>query len=118
MIRSLVEALAPVRWSPPLICGLELMDDPSRLSDQYENDVVWDGLGFVKFSIVPHCYSDHPESHLATLTAAFMEANGIAHIAMKDGDVFVSNGGHGQLLAARSSKPNNDAVKLGDSVRR
>lgn len=90
----------------PHLRGLELMDDPSQLADQYQNQVVWDGLGLVEFSIVPHCDSDHTESHLAALTVSFMEANRIPHIAMRDGDVFVSKGGNGQLLAAKSNAPN------------
>lgn len=33
----------------PHLRGLELMDDPSQLADQYQNQVVWDGLGLVDF---------------------------------------------------------------------
>lgn len=48
------------------------MDDPSQLADQYQNQVVWDGLGLVDFSIVPHYDSDHTESYLAALTVSFI----------------------------------------------
>lgn len=96
----------------PHLRGLELMDDPSQLADHYEHEVVWDGLGLVDFAIVPHCDSDHAESHLAAFSVAFMKANGIPHLAMRDGDVFVSNDGNGQLLAAKSSKPDDDAFDM------
>ncbi|MFY1904827.1 Type 1 glutamine amidotransferase-like domain-containing protein [Achromobacter xylosoxidans] len=56
----------------PHLRGLELMDDPSQLADQYQNQVVWDGLGLVDFSIVPHYDSDHTESYLAALTVSFI----------------------------------------------
>lgn len=93
------------------------MDDSTQLADQYENEMVWDGLELVEFSTLPHCDSNHTESPSATLTGAFMEANRIPYIAMRDADVYVSNVEKGQFLAAKSSQLGDDAVRLGGAVR-
>ncbi|MCS3509308.1 peptidase E [Achromobacter sp. JUb104] len=87
----------------PHLRGVDLMDDPSQLADRYDREIVWDGLGLVDFSIVPHFASDHPESHLADQAVAFMKAERLPYIAMRDGDAYVLEGATGQLLAAKPS---------------
>lgn len=82
----------------PTLRGIDLIDDSSQLADGYEPQIIWDGLGLVDFTVIPHYRSDHPESHLADRAVAFMESNRLPFKAMADGDVFVLEGGHGRLL--------------------
>ena len=42
--------------------------------------------------IVPHYRSDHPESAAAEQVVAHLQANGIAHVTLRDGEVIVVNG--------------------------
>jgi dipeptidase E len=76
----------------PHLRGIDLMDDPQILVAGYEAEVCWDGLGLIDDCIVPHVGSDHPEAEAAARTAAYMQANAIAHIPLSDGEVLIVNG--------------------------
>ncbi len=45
-------------WSHPTLRGIDLMVGPHIIPDQYQPEVIWDGLGMIGFSIVPHDRSD------------------------------------------------------------
>lgn len=74
----------------PTLRGIDLMDEPTQLADGYSEDVVWEGMGLVDFSIVPHYRSDHPEASAAEKAVAFMKANRLPYKALSDGEVFIS----------------------------
>lgn len=74
----------------PTLRGIELMDDPHQLADGYPEEVVWEGMGLVDFSIVPHFRSEHPEARAAEEAVAYMDVNQLPYRALSDGEVFVS----------------------------
>lgn len=74
----------------PTLRGIDLMDDPTQLADGYPKEVVWEGMGLVDFSIVPHYRSEHPEAPAAEKAVAYMNANQLPYRALSDGEVFVS----------------------------
>lgn len=74
----------------PTLRGIDLIDEPTQLAAGYSEEVVWDGMGLVDFSIVPHYRSDHPEADAAEKAVEFMKINQIPHRAMSDGEVFLS----------------------------
>jgi dipeptidase E len=76
-----------------------LMDDPDVTATGYgTGEPVWEGLGLVPFTIIPHHASDHPEAPAAERAVEFAIAQGIEHIALRDGDVLVSDDGEPELL--------------------
>jgi dipeptidase E len=76
-----------------------LMDDPDVTAAGYgPSEPVWEGLGLVPFTIIPHHASDHPEAPAAERAIEYATARGIDHVALRDGDVLVSDGGEPELL--------------------
>jgi dipeptidase E len=83
-----------------------LMDVPDVTAVGYgPGEPVWEGLGLVPFTIIPHHASDHPEAPAAARAIEFATAQGIEHFALRDGDVLLSDGGEPELLP-RSESPN------------
>jgi dipeptidase E len=75
-----------------------LMDDPDVTAPGYgPSGPVWEGLGLVPFTIIPHHASDHPEAPAAERAVEYARAEGIDHVALRDGDVLVSDDGEPQL---------------------
>lgn len=73
----------------PSLRGLELMDDPDQTAAGYEAETLWDGLGLVDFSVVPHFQSDHPEAAAAEQVVARLISEGRPFRALSDGDVII-----------------------------
>jgi dipeptidase E len=105
MRRSGLDALLPARleagdiiyggWSAgaavagPTLRGLDLMDDPAQLCLGYDPEPVWEGLGLIDYSIVPHFGSDHPESAAAAEVVAWLKAHRLPFRALRDGEAIV-----------------------------
>ncbi len=73
----------------PSLEGIHLIDDPAELPSGYSGEVVWDGLGLIDHSIVPHYRSPHPETHAAERAARHLSARGLRYRALRDGEVIV-----------------------------
>lgn len=73
----------------PTLRGIELMDDPTEVPPGYDPEPVWDGLGLIDFSIVPHFRSPHPESASAERAVRHMCGRGMRYRALRDGEVIV-----------------------------
>jgi dipeptidase E len=87
----------------PTLAGIELVDDPNVVPDGYEGvDLVWEGLGFVNYSIAPHYRSDHPESGLIEDVVARFERDGVPYRALRDGEAIVIRGGEERLVGSTS----------------
>lgn len=69
--------------------GIELIDDPQEIPSGYSKEIVWEGLGFVDFSIVPHYKSDHPESVMIDTVVEYFEENDMPFKAIRDGQAIV-----------------------------
>jgi dipeptidase E len=76
----------------PHLRGIEMMDDPDVLAAGYDPAPCWEGLGLFATSIVPHYQSDHPEAEAAERAVASLEAQGLSHVALRDGEAIVVNG--------------------------
>jgi len=72
----------------PTLMGIDLCDDVSVVQEVYGEEVVWDGLGIVPFTIAPHYDSDHPESDLIDEVINYYYENDIEHIKLRDGETF------------------------------
>jgi dipeptidase E len=73
----------------PTLRGIDIMDDLSAKPYGEEHETIWDGLGLIDYSIVPHYMSDHPESEAAGKVVEFMIQNKIPFSAMRDGEVII-----------------------------
>ena len=69
--------------------GLDLVDDPLSVPDGYDQAILWDGLGVVDYTIVPHYKSEHPEAELVDETIEYLEDSGIPYKPIRDGEAII-----------------------------
>jgi dipeptidase E len=73
----------------PTLHGIELIDDPNETPENYNPEIVWEGMGFVDFSIAPHYKSQHPESGSIDAVVDYFKAENMPYKALSDGDDIV-----------------------------
>ncbi len=73
----------------PTLKGFELVDDPNIHPYSQLTDTIWEGLGILDYSVVPHYISDHAESDAVNNVIKYMVDNKISHKAISDGEVIV-----------------------------
>lgn len=73
----------------PSLRGIDLMDDLDAIPYGDQSKIIWEGLGIINYSIVPHYKSDHPESKDADKAVEYMIENKILFKALKDGEVII-----------------------------
>lgn len=73
----------------PSLRGLEVMDDPNVLVDGYAPEPIWQGLGLVDFTFVPHLGSNGPDGEAATRAVDWLAAQGLPFRALRDGEALV-----------------------------
>ncbi|MEH0971956.1 Type 1 glutamine amidotransferase-like domain-containing protein [Micromonospora sp. CPCC 205546] len=76
----------------PSLHGLELVDDPHDVPAGYPEEIVWDCLGLLPYSILPHHRSDHPESALIDKSLEYMVDHHMPFVALRDGQALVIDG--------------------------
>lgn len=77
----------------PTIRGFETVDDADAVRSVYAAEPVWDGLGVLKYVIVPHVHSpEHAESERCALVADRYRAEGVPHRTLRDGQAIVVRG--------------------------
>ena len=59
----------------PTLKGLDLVDDPTIHPYPEQTETIWDGLGLLDYSFVPHYSSDHAESSAVDNTIKYMIDN-------------------------------------------
>ena len=69
--------------------GMDLVDDPNVYPYESHKETIWDGIGILDYTIVPHYKSDHPESAKADETIKYMKKNKISFKTLKDGEVII-----------------------------
>ena len=84
----------------PDLEGIDLMDEPDLLPSGYPADAPIETLGLVTFRTVPHVASDHEESDLAGAALAHLQAAGLAHRPLHDGEAFVVRDGVDTLVGS------------------
>lgn len=73
----------------PALRGMHLFDDEGEVPHGYDAETVWDGLGLIDHSIVPHYRSPHPETAAAERVARHLSGQGLRYRALRDGEVIV-----------------------------
>lgn len=69
--------------------GVHVMDDPPLAPDGYDPEIIWDGLGLVDFVIVPHVWSLHPETLVASAAVRWLRREKLPFKALRDGEVII-----------------------------
>ena len=72
----------------PSLRGIELVDDPSPVPP---DQLRWDGIGLVPYSIAPHYRSASPDSPAIDNVVAYFRRHHMPFRALTDGDVIVIN---------------------------
>ena len=78
--------------------GLDLVDDPNIISEGYEKETIWEGLGLIDFYLAVHYKSDHPESAMVDKEVEFCEKNNIPYKTLRDGEVLIINGDKMEII--------------------
>ena len=73
----------------PTLHGIELMDDKTQQPYGKQSEIIWEGLGFLDYYIVPHYKSDHPETKLADKAVKWFTKKGMKFKALRDGEVII-----------------------------
>ena len=77
----------------PTLRGLETVDTAAVVEELYGDQPIWEGLGVIDYSIVPHVDSpDHPESAALGVVARQYQRLGVPHTTLRDGEVLIING--------------------------
>ena len=72
----------------PTLHGLHHVDDPTVVP--YPNSsVIWEGLGFLQYLVLPHYKSDHPETGLIDKDVEYCTEHGIPFRTLRDGEVII-----------------------------
>ncbi len=75
----------------PSLRGLDLVDEPHVVAEGYDDEVLWDGLGLISYSVAPHFRSDHPESARIDAVVDYFTGNKMPFVALRDGEVIVTS---------------------------
>lgn len=73
----------------PTLKGLEFVDDPHLVPLGYQPAIIWEGLGFLTYSIAPHYRSDHPESAAVEKLVQYFIQQKMLFKALHDGEVII-----------------------------
>jgi len=73
----------------PTLRGMDLIDDSNVKPYKNQQEIIWDGLDILDYSIIPHYHSDHPESESANKAVEYMIENKLLFKALKDGEVII-----------------------------
>lgn len=73
----------------PSLNGLDIVDEP--INPYNDEPVLYDGLGLLDYTPVPHYKSDHPESALIDRVVELFDEKGIKYKTLRDGEVIIEN---------------------------
>lgn len=73
----------------PSLKGLELIDDITIFPYPQQQELIWEGLNIIDYSIVPHYQSDHPETELASKVVEQYKRDNTPFKTLKDGEAII-----------------------------
>jgi dipeptidase E len=77
----------------PTLEMFEEVDDPGGVDATYGAAPIWQGLGVLDYVVVPHVDSpEHPETERCTRLAERLDAAGVPHRTLRDGQAIVVDG--------------------------
>jgi len=85
----------------PTLHGIELCDDATAVPEGYDPEIVWEGLGFVPYSIAPHYRSEHYESEAIEDVVKYFEEHELPYKGLRDGQAIVVDGDREEISVDR-----------------
>ncbi|HWZ65395.1 MAG TPA: Type 1 glutamine amidotransferase-like domain-containing protein [Patescibacteria group bacterium] len=76
----------------PHLHGIELVDPPEVVPEDYDAEIIWECLDLLPYCVAPHYKSDHPESADVDKVVAYYIENHVPFIALHDGEAIVIEG--------------------------
>ena len=73
----------------PSLKGMEIVDPINASAEGYKSGIVWEGLGILDYSFVPHFESNHPESARVGESIEYLKKNNIPFKTLHDGEVII-----------------------------
>lgn len=71
--------------------GVEMEDDPYVVPKDYDEEIIWNGLGMIYPQLVPH-YGTAIYGENAQAMVDYFEENGLKYVTLKEGEVYVVDG--------------------------
>ena len=82
---------AGICFLTPDLQGIELVDDPNFVPVGYKPEIIWKGLGILKYHIAPHYRSpNHPESPLVEKSVEYFISHKMVYKTLRDGEVIIT----------------------------
>lgn len=78
--------------------GIELVDSENVQVEGYDSNVIWDGLGLLKYVVVPHYQPDQVELEGSNKCIDFFINNHVLFKALRDGEVILIDGEDEKIL--------------------
>lgn len=69
--------------------AFQIVDNPSDKPYKEIRVIVWEGLGYLDYVIIPHYKSNHPESAAVDKLVEHCQKNGIHFRTLRDGEVII-----------------------------
>ena len=82
------------------LMGLHLVDDPTEVEQAFHRGAIWDGLGILPYTPIPHYQSGHLESEMIDKVVSYLKREGVAYKTLRDGEAIVIDGQSEALLIA------------------
>jgi dipeptidase E len=82
----------------PSLRGIELVNDTASVPEGYDPAVIWEGLGLLPWSIVPHYKSAHWSSPGIDTVVAALQERKLPYRTLSDGEALILSGGQEELV--------------------
>ncbi|MDD2766354.1 MAG: Type 1 glutamine amidotransferase-like domain-containing protein [Candidatus Moranbacteria bacterium] len=69
--------------------GYSIVDDPTDFPYANQKETLWEGLGMIDYTFLPHFDSDHPESADINKEVKYCIENKIPYKTLRDGEVLI-----------------------------
>lgn len=73
----------------PTLDGYHIVDDATETPYEGQEEVLWDGLGILNYTFLPHFESDHPESEAIGKELEYLKNKGLPYKTARDGEVII-----------------------------
>ncbi len=73
----------------PTLDGYHIVDDATETPYEGWDEVLWDGLGIIDYTFLPHFESDHPESEAIGKSLEYCKEKALSYKTIRDGEVII-----------------------------
>jgi dipeptidase E len=82
----------------PSLRGIDLVNDIGSAPEGYDPAVIWEGLGILPWSVVPHYKSPHWSSPGIDTVVAYLQLHDLPYRTLADGEALILSGGREELV--------------------